>query len=727
MLPIRIKACSESDLRMLGNLARNIQRVLPVTQADIDAAAALGKGWVVWKVIEVTDPIDNLRGGTQLVIKQNSITPGQNVRRVLIVQGPGGQMVVVGPDGSPLSLPDAIADTLQYVKAYGGLQRTVLPAGYQQVMYVDVMASSYLTTDIVLTYDCRVEYDFATTTLASGGATTYLGVRPDGSGNGGLRVARISSKVFRIYGFGTYKDSSTLVANNTRYKFIWDNQHATITTVGNTIFDESYTNTGDNTYPVTINGWNSAGTVTPGTEDVFVYSLKIWNNQGQLVANYIPCKKLDPLTVGFYDTVSQSFKAATSGTFAAGPDAVPTPTTPLPIVCNNGELVARHASGLPIGYTLVEGITATGTQYIDTGITLASTDVIETEFKNSTSSDYGAVYGIYATGESSAFYANQTYYGYDASNSKVNTNVAVDNQWHTAIHNFVDGTLQLDNTTVTFTPFTFTNTDNNGLFTRFYNGSYGYFFKGSVKRHKITRNGVVMLDMVSAQRDSDNVLGMYDLVSGTFFTNDGTGSFTAGTTLNDPVGAYAVGPIETIADSTSHTATCEDLLSYDADYTDIQEVISGTVTRKAVAKVLDGTESWTKLGNNNAYYISIPEMKACNPVENGISTHFVGTNAATASMPDYSVKNTYATGDSGQVGAISIKVNSISTVAGFQQYLADLYAAGTPVIVLYPLATEATESVPGQTLQVADGANTLTITQAGMDGLQLEAEYEKAV
>lgn len=127
MLPIRIKACSESDLRMLGNLARNIQRVLPVTQADIDAAAALGKGWVVWKVIEVNDPIDNLRGGTQLVIKQNSITPGQNVRRVLIVSGPGGETVIVGPGPSPLLLPDAIADSLTYVKAFGGTEQNGTP------------------------------------------------------------------------------------------------------------------------------------------------------------------------------------------------------------------------------------------------------------------------------------------------------------------------------------------------------------------------------------------------------------------------------------------------------------------------------------------------------------------------------------------------------------------------------------------------------------------------
>ena len=38
----RVKEVQESDLRMVGALARNIQRVLAVTQADIDAAAAQG-------------------------------------------------------------------------------------------------------------------------------------------------------------------------------------------------------------------------------------------------------------------------------------------------------------------------------------------------------------------------------------------------------------------------------------------------------------------------------------------------------------------------------------------------------------------------------------------------------------------------------------------------------------------------------------------------------------
>jgi hypothetical protein len=64
-------------------------------------------------------------------------------------------------------------------------------------------------------------------------------------------------------------------------------------------------------------------------------------------------------------------------------------------------------------------------------------------------------------------------------------------------------------------------------------------------------------------------------------------------------------------------------------------------------------------------------------------------------------------------------------VTDFKNFLATQYAAGTPVIVVYTLATPTTESVTGQTLQVEDGDNVLAITQAGMSGLELEAEYTK--
>ena len=187
-------------------------------------------------------------------------------------------------------------------------------------------------------------------------------------------------------------------------------------------------------------------------------------------------------------------------------------------------------SRLPTGYSELEYISTDGNVYINTGINLASTDVIESEFKNafSSSSGYGALYGIYALGESSALYANGTYYGYDGANSQISTGITIDTNWHKSIHDFVNGTLQLDNTTVSFTPFTFTNSVPCGLCARYSNNNYGYYWKGSVKAFKVKRNSVLICDFVPAIRNSDNVVGMYDLVSNTFFTGTGSGTFSAG-------------------------------------------------------------------------------------------------------------------------------------------------------------------------------------------------------
>jgi hypothetical protein len=56
--------------------------------------------------------------------------------------------------------------------------------------------------------------------------------------------------------------------------------------------------------------------------------------------------------------------------------------------------------------------------------------------------------------------------------------------------------------------------------------------------------------------------------------------------------------------------------------------------------------------------------------------------------------------------------NKTTAVADIKQYLADQYAAGTPVIVLYPLATPTTEQVDGQYLYTTDGVNTVSSTSS---------------
>ena len=67
----------------------------------------------------------------------------------------------------------------------------------------------------------------------------------------------------------------------------------------------------------------------------------------------------------------------------------------------------------------------------------------------------------------------------------------------------------------------------------------------------------------------------------------------------------------------------------------------------------------------------------------------------------------------------------MNSVTDFKQWLSDQYNAGTPVIIVYPLATATTETVTGQTLNVQAGTNYATITQASLDNLELEVKYKK--
>ena len=51
---------------------------------------------------------------------------------------------------------------------------------------------------------------------------------------------------------------------------------------------------------------------------------------------------------------------------------------------------------------------------------------------------------------------------------------------------------------------------------------------------KIYDNNILIRDMIPVRRENDGALGMYDTVSGTFFQNQGTGTFTAGPACLSP-------------------------------------------------------------------------------------------------------------------------------------------------------------------------------------------------
>ena len=352
----RILAMQESDLRMNGDLAMNIQRVLPVTQADIDAAAAVGQGWVVEQVFEVSLPIDNTVGQTWRVIKVNSITPGQNVKRVMIVPNPYQRTVVVSGI-PPLSLVGAVADSLTSLKAFGGTALNTIPSEYTQVEYVERPSGNteqYIETNWKpnLAKDIRIQ-----------GTATYMGTitdyRPILLGN----YTGIRSSTLNIEFDGRTQNNLRIYTLKENAGTGGDLQVGPFAT--NDVVDFDIQITGSNgalAVSATAGGTTETGSGTiENVGEQTLYNMMLFKDHratmtsaskvasrihylkategGNVVFELIPVKRKSDSVVGLYDKVSGQFLTNQgTGSFTAGNEVLPTPSDPMDIYCNNGAL-----------------------------------------------------------------------------------------------------------------------------------------------------------------------------------------------------------------------------------------------------------------------------------------------------------------------------------------------------------------------------------------------------
>lgn len=168
-------------------------------------------------------------------------------------------------------------------------------------------------------------------------------------------------------------------------------------------------------------------------------------------------------------------------------------------------------------------------------------------------------------------------------------------------------------------------------------------------------------------------------------------------------GIYADGTQEVITDSLGNTATAEMLLNV-GGYKDEQEVLSGSVTRNIGIKVLDGTEAWGWIGAEGHIWRGTAYLSNFSALNGSIaiSTHFsqpiaflANSNLFIRYLDDY----------------------NITLLETWKQYLASQYANGTPVIIVYPLATPTTEQVTPQPLV----GNIVTQTAGSIDNLPIES------
>ena len=153
------------------------------------------------------------------------------------------------------------------------------------------------------------------------------------------------------------------------------------------------------------------------------------------------------------------------------------------------------------------------------------------------------------------------------------------------------------------------------------------------------------------------------------------------------------------------------------DYADEADLISGVIKRKCGLKVLDGTEGWQGHSTIDGLVFLIYEDINSDDSAVGLSTHYAWTTNAAAQTPDGSFSFAKLSG----VRRIMIRdtTNASGTgntsKAAIKTYLAAQYAAGTPLTVIYPLATATTEQTTPQELNTAAGANTIQSSVSGAD------------
>ncbi|MBO4700339.1 MAG: hypothetical protein J5620_01155 [Alphaproteobacteria bacterium] len=199
-------------------------------------------------------------------------------------------------------------------------------------------------------------------------------------------------------------------------------------------------------------------------------------------------------------------------------------------------------SVLPTGYTALEYIESTGTQYIDTGIkgNLNTKAILDFQIHNYSDNGYilggrtGQNANAFIIGSNSGLMKNNTYpfAQFDTIQPRQvvrPANFDLNRHIYELSSNgfYIDGTLY----TRFPNPTSFTTQENITLFGRYSSGEFklGNFMSYGLKLYE---GGNLIRNFIPARRDSDSEIGMYDMVSGTFFTNAGSGEFIAGPVVN---------------------------------------------------------------------------------------------------------------------------------------------------------------------------------------------------
>ena len=182
----------------------------------------------------------------------------------------------------------------------------------------------------------------------------------------------------------------------------------------------------------------------------------------------------------------------------------------------------------PILYTELEYIQGTGTQWIDTGITMAGNSKIELKYKSSTTSTNA----ICGTAWSAAGIFLMTYGGrYRYHYNNASNDVQSASTSAAKVFVMASNTISIDEVSYTVGSIKSGSFGKHlGLFLPMTRGGNSGEGPGSGNLYycKLYENDILVGDFIPVKRKEDDVICLYDKVSKQFLLNQGTGSFIAG-------------------------------------------------------------------------------------------------------------------------------------------------------------------------------------------------------
>lgn len=205
--------------------------------------------------------------------------------------------------------------------------------------------------------------------------------------------------------------------------------------------------------------------------------------------------------------------------------------------------------GLPDGYTQLEYIELSGSKAIFLGDDLPSRAKVSAKVMMYKTSGYYCIFsylrgsqtsrGTYIGALDGKWYMDINITEYYSVSYNANTlyEVSCDARTDTAKF-YVDGVE------------TYSTTPRENINTRITLGANGRdsalkdYFNGRIYRAEYEDySGTVVKTLIPAKRNSDDVIGMYDIVNDVFYTNAGTGEFTAGAEVPQTIYGHMLSPI----------------------------------------------------------------------------------------------------------------------------------------------------------------------------------------